>query len=63
MTETQSHKNSQMTLGVKGQNRYDDIRPFKHTSIWKEESDLYINANFVRSAFGRQIFIATQGPL
>lgn len=59
MTETAQHE-EQMVKGVKSQNRYDDIRPFKHTLV---DSPDYINASYIKSALGNNLFIATQGPL
>jgi len=46
-----------MVKGVKSQNRYDDIRPFKHTLV--NMSPDYINASYVRSSLGNNLFIAT----
>jgi protein tyrosine phosphatase len=61
----------QIVKKQKGKDRYGDLGPFKHTLVKlksKEKAfdtsvDNYINANYIRSAKQRSLFIATQGPL
>lgn len=60
----------QIVKRQKGKDRYGDLAPFKHTQVKLKKSktfdtsiDYYINANHIRSAKQRNIFIATQGPL
>ena len=68
ITETKYHMD-QMVEGRKMFNRYSDFSPFQHTCVSlpqredKSPSDSYINANYIKSASGRKLFIATQGPL
>lgn len=70
LTETDLHK-SQIMKRKKGKDRYSDLGPFKHsqvklrsnTKVFDAEVDNYINANYIRSARQRHLFIATQGPL
>ena len=70
LTETKYHT-AQIAKRQKGKDRYGDLGPFKHTQVKlrsKEKAfdtnvDNYINANHIRSAKQRNIFIATQGPL
>lgn len=70
LTETKHHM-EQIVKKQKGKDRYGDLGPFKHTQVKlksKEKAfdtsvDNYINANNIRSAKQRSLFIATQGPL
>jgi hypothetical protein len=70
LTETKIHM-SQISKREKGKDRYRDLGPFKHTQIklrskdkaFDTSVDNYINANNIRSAKLRNLFIATQGPL
>lgn len=70
LTETKSHT-EQIAKRQKGKDRYGDLGPYKHTQVKlrsKEKAfdttiDNYINANHVKSAKQRSLFIATQGPL
>ncbi|CAI2364949.1 unnamed protein product [Moneuplotes crassus] len=70
LTETEFHR-SQIIKRKKGKDRYSDLGPFKHsqvklrsnTKVFEAEVDNYINANYIKSATQRNLFIATQGPL
>lgn len=70
LTESKAHV-EQIVKREKGKDRYRDLGPFKHTQVklmsgarnFDPTVDRYINANYIRSAKLRNLFIATQGPL
>lgn len=70
LTETKIHID-QIVKREKGKDRYRDLGPFKHTQVklkvdnknFDPNVDRYMNANLIRSAKLRPLFIATQGPL
>ncbi|KAK6471962.1 tyrosine-protein phosphatase non-receptor type 22-like isoform X1 [Huso huso] len=65
-TENPSKEAEKQKNGKK--NRYKDIVPFDHSrvklSLITSDTDSdFINANFIKGAYGQKAYIATQGPL
>ncbi|XP_058860151.1 tyrosine-protein phosphatase non-receptor type 22-like isoform X2 [Acipenser ruthenus] len=65
-TENPSKEAEKQENGKK--NRYKDIVPFDHSrvklSLITSDTDSdFINANFIKGAYGQKAYIATQGPL